>query len=83
MASGGDPREIEDPPASLRSQVWENFSFPVSYSSTGERASEEGHLSLMLSMVDKTSSVCRCCKAVVVYVSGNTPNMLTHLACAK
>ena len=37
MASGGDPQEIEDLSASLRSQVWENVGFPVSYSSTGER----------------------------------------------
>ena len=37
MAIGGDPQELEDPPASLRLQVWENFGFPVTYTSTGER----------------------------------------------
>ena len=60
-------QEIEDPPASLRSQVWENFGFPVSYSSTGER------------VVDKTRTVGQRCSAVVGYVSGNTSNMLTHI----
>ena len=57
MANGG-----EDPPAPLRSQVWQNFSFPVSYNSTGER------------VVEKTRTVHRRCSAVVRYVSGNTSN---------
>ena len=53
MASGGDPQELDDPPASLRLQVWENFGVPVTYSSTGEW------------VVDKTRTVCRRCLAAV------------------
>ena len=65
-ASVGNKPEIEDPPATLRSPVWEHFGFPVSYK-LGQRE------------VDKTKAVCRHCSSVIRYVFGNTSNMLTHL----
>lgn len=64
MASG---EELEDPPSSFKSVVWENFGFPVTYNSDGDR------------VVNKTKTVCRRCSATVNYVSGNTSNMLSHV----
>ncbi|XP_060768023.1 E3 SUMO-protein ligase ZBED1-like [Neoarius graeffei] len=64
MASG---EELEDPPSSFKSVVWDNFEFPMSYNSNGER------------VVDKTKTVCHRCSTSVHYVSGNTSNMLTHI----
>lgn len=59
--------ELEDPPSSLKSIVWDNFGFPVTYNGDGER------------VVDKTRTVCRRCSTGVNYSSGNTSNMLTHI----
>ena len=59
--------ELEDPPASYKSVVWENFGFPVQYSNDGKR------------VVDRTKTVCRRCSTEVGYVAGNTSNMLTHM----
>lgn len=65
-ASVGNKPELEDPPATLRSPVWEHFAFPVKYNQ-GQR------------VVDKTKAVCRHCSSEIGYVSGNTSNLLTHL----
>ena len=58
--------ELEVPPASFKSAVWEHFGFPVQHNSDGER------------VVDRTKTVCRRCFTEVRYVAGNTSNMLTH-----
>lgn len=59
--------ELEEPPASFKSAVWEHFGFPVQHNSDGER------------VVDRTKTVCRRCFTEVRYVAGNTFNMLTHI----
>ncbi|XP_057684886.1 E3 SUMO-protein ligase ZBED1 [Corythoichthys intestinalis] len=67
-ASISNNRELEDPPATLRSPVWEHFGFPVNYKPPqGQR------------QIDKNKVVCRHCSTDIGYVSGNTSNMLTHL----
>lgn len=66
MANANEKSELEDPPLSLRSPVWDHFGFPVNYDK-GQR------------QVDKTKAACRHCSALIGYVSGNTSNMITHL----
>lgn len=59
--------ELENPPASLRSAVWQHFAFPVIYVNN-ER------------VVDKKHTVCRLCYTRVPYApSGNTTNMAGHI----
>ncbi|KAK0141840.1 Zinc finger BED domain-containing protein 1 [Merluccius polli] len=64
MASGG--AELEKPPASFKSAVWEHFGFPVRYEN-GKR------------LVDKTATVCRHCGTRMAYEHGNTSSMASHL----
>ena len=37
MAISDNTQELEDPPASLKSAVWEHFVFPVDYNNDGVR----------------------------------------------
>ncbi|XP_057181407.1 E3 SUMO-protein ligase ZBED1-like [Triplophysa rosa] len=67
MASEGDKPQIEPPPASYKSAVWEHFGFPIRYSSDGHKN------------VDKTVTVCKICMTRVPYSQGNTTNMTGHL----
>lgn len=66
MASGG-AEELEKPPASFKSHVWEHFGFPVKINDDGRR------------VVDKTVTVCRHCATRKPYENGNTSSMATHL----
>ncbi|XP_039625496.1 E3 SUMO-protein ligase ZBED1-like [Polypterus senegalus] len=67
MANASEKPELEDPPSSLRSPVWEHFGFPVKVTD-GQR------------QVDKSKVVCRHCSTTEIgYAAGNTSNMLTHL----
>lgn len=67
MANANEKPELEDPPISFRSAVWEHYGFPVNYSSRGER------------QVDRTKTICRHCSTEIGYAAGNTSNMTTHL----
>ena len=67
MASGHDTVQLEDPPASFRSAVWEHYGFNVTYDNDGKK------------VVDKTATVCKHCATRVAYASGNTSNMMNHL----
>ncbi|KAL3969495.1 Arf-GAP with GTPase, ANK repeat and PH domain-containing protein 2 [Sarotherodon galilaeus] len=58
--------ELEKPPASLKSHVWEHFGFPVKYIN-GKR------------VVDKTTTLCRQCGTRKPYDTGNTSGMAAHL----
>lgn len=58
--------EIEDPPPSLRSPVWDHYGFPVK-DNNGERN------------VDKMHVVCCLCTVVLKYNFSNTSNMITYL----
>lgn len=68
MATAGvGDTELENPPASLKSPVWQHFAFPVSYINN-ER------------VVDQKTTVCRLCYTRVPYAtSGNTSNMAGHI----
>ncbi|XP_039456235.1 E3 SUMO-protein ligase ZBED1-like [Oreochromis aureus] len=67
MASASGPtEELEKPPPSLKSHVWEHFGFPVKYID-GKR------------VVDKTATVCRQCGTRKPYDTGNTLCMAAHL----
>lgn len=66
MANAEATPELEDPPNSLRSPVWEHFGFPV-HINEGQR------------QVDKSRAVCRHCHTEIGYAAGNTTNLLTHL----
>ncbi|XP_039608816.1 E3 SUMO-protein ligase ZBED1-like [Polypterus senegalus] len=67
MANASEKPELEDPPSSLRSPVWEHFGFPVKVT--------DGQW-----QVDKSKVVCRHCSTTEIgYAAGNTSNMLTHL----
>lgn len=59
--------EVEDPPPSFKSRVWDYFGFRVKYDPDGKR------------LVDKNTTVCRKCNTMLNYVGGNTTNMNTHL----
>lgn len=66
MATVSTPPEVEPPPPSLKSGVWNFFGFRVKYDPDGKR------------VVDKTTTVCRMCHAMVNYIGGNTTNMNAH-----
>ena len=59
--------KLENPPASLKSPVWEHFGFAVTYKDDGQR------------QVDQTKAVCRHCSTKIGYAAGNTSNLHTHL----
>ncbi|KAK7921885.1 hypothetical protein WMY93_008787 [Mugilogobius chulae] len=66
MAGANAKPELEDPPSTLRSPVWEHFGFPIKITD-GQR------------QADKSKAVCRLCSAEIGYTSGNTSNLSTHL----
>lgn len=66
MANASNIPEIEDPPPSFRSGVWNYFGFRFKYDPDGKR------------VVDKNTTVCRKCHTTINYNSGNTTNMTTH-----
>jgi len=62
-----DKIELENPPASLKSPVWEHFGFAVTYKDDGQR------------QVDRTKAFFRHCSTKIGYAAGNTSNLHTHL----
>lgn len=58
IANANERPDLEDPPLSLRSSVWELFRFPLNY--------DNGQ-----SHVYKTKAPCRHCSAMIWYVSAN------------
>ena len=60
IESSDNAQELEDPPASFKSAVWEHFGFPLDYNNDGVR------------VVDRTRTVCRRCSTAVRYANGNT-----------
>lgn len=62
-----EQKNLEKPPASFKSHVWEHFGFLVKYNDDGRR------------VLDKTVTVCRHCGMRKPYESGNTSSMATHL----
>ncbi|XP_049900192.1 uncharacterized protein LOC126390105 isoform X1 [Epinephelus moara] len=67
VGDDGETTELENPPASLRSPVWEYFAFPVSYVNNKR-------------VVDRKTTVCRLCYTQIPYAtSGNTTNMAGHI----
>uniref|UniRef100_A0A1A8JA70 BED-type domain-containing protein n=1 Tax=Nothobranchius kuhntae TaxID=321403 RepID=A0A1A8JA70_NOTKU len=67
MAAASAVPEVERPPPSFRSGLWNFFGFHVKRDPDGKR------------ITDKTTTVCRRCHTMLNYVSGNPTNMTVHL----
>ena len=57
MANAAE-EELENPPVSLESPVWEHYGFTVTHNDNGKR------------QVDKTKTVCRHCATAIVHAAG-------------
>lgn len=66
MASRHDKVQLQDPPASFHSAVWEHYEFNVTYENDGKKWCIKRRL-------------CKHCATCVVYASGNTSNMMNNL----
>ena len=59
--------KVADAPANYKSKVWQYFGFESIVDQNGVRT------------LDKTKTVCKECRALIAYGTGNTTNMSTHL----
>ena len=64
-AASVDDVDIEDAPNSFKSDVWRHFGFPKTKNEKGEV------------VTDKTKTVCRYCKKMLIYTNSTT-NMMQH-----
>uniref|UniRef100_A0A9J7Y5E2 BED-type domain-containing protein n=1 Tax=Cyprinus carpio carpio TaxID=630221 RepID=A0A9J7Y5E2_CYPCA len=65
VAASVDDVDVEDAPTSFKSDVWQHFGFPKIKNESGEV------------VTDKTKTVCRYCKKMLIYTNSTT-NMMQH-----
>lgn len=67
MEAAASDFEIEDPPANLKSAVWQHFGFPVFTKENGDKTT------------DRTKTACKHCKRLIPYTNSTT-NMSQHIS---